>query len=188
MMKKLFAFLLAMVAFSCFFIDVACAEIIKYRGNRFYLEEMVARCSTEFDITQHSRNKNIKRASELINGKIIMPNEEISFNELVGPRTKGRGFVVAGSFANGKKVTSIGGGICQVSSTWSGATINLGLKILERHKHSLPVTYIGKDKEATVSWGYKDFRFKNNTKNIFAVKVFIIRNVLHVQYWKCRRI
>ena len=161
---------------------------IKFNGDEYYLEEMVSQYHTNFDLKQKSRNNNLRRASSLINGRIILPNQNVSFNEWVGSRTKERGFTKAPSFANGKVITSVGGGICQVSSTWFAATIQLGLKVVERHRHSLPITYISPDKEAAVAWRGKDFRFKNNTKNILYVRSFIIKNRIYVEYWKCRQV
>ena len=190
-MRNLWYIVLAMVfVFVVTLVDNAEAleRKIKFNGDEYYLEEMVSQYYTNFDLKQKSRNNNLRRASSLINGRIILPNQNVSFNEWVGSRTKERGFTKAPSFANGKVITSVGGGICQVSSTWSAATIQLGLKVVERHRHSLPITYISPDKEAAVAWGVKDFRFKNNTKNILYVRSFIIKNRIYVEYWKCRQV
>lgn len=190
-MRNLWYTVLAMVFFVMMaFVENASAfeKEISFKGKQYYLEEMVSRYYTKFDLKQKSRNNNLRRASSLINGRIILPNQIVSFNEWVGSRTKKRGFTKAPSFVNGKVVTSVGGGICQVSSTWSAATIQLGLKVVERHRHSLPITYISPDKEAAVAWGVKDFRFKNTSKNILYVRSFIIDDHLYVEYWKCRQV
>lgn len=66
----------------------------------------------------------------------------------------------------GNTVQTLGGGNCQVSSTLYNAVLKVGdLKIVERHPHSKEVHYVAKDKDAAVSHGSVDFKFKNNTGN-----------------------
>lgn len=159
---------------------------VKANGKIYYMEKMVSQFWTLFDPNNKPRTRNIRIAINKVNGMIIMPKEVISFNEQVGPRTEENGFIKAASYEKGKVTASLGGGICQLASTWSGATINLKLKIIERHLHSLPVKYILPDKEATVAYGLKDFKFQNNTNNVFFVKAFVIENKLYVEYWRCK--
>lgn len=186
MMKSLI-FLLAVVV-SLVFVGKAFAEVVKVNGQEYHLEKMVSQYHTIFNHKNKARTTNILMARKSINGLLVKPGDAISFNELVGPRTKEAGFLEAASFANGKKVTSFGGGICQLASTWSAATINMKLKIIERHRHSLPVTYIPADKEATVAYGVKDFKFKNTSQDILYVKCFIKdNNNLYVEYWRCKK-
>lgn len=163
----------------------AFAEDVKVDGKTYHLEKMISHYSTTFNAKKQNRTANIKRAVASIHGLFIKPNEVVSFNKIVGPRTAEAGFYEAASFAGGKVVKSIGGGICQVASTWSAATIKSNLSIIERHVHSMPVSYITPDKEATVAYGTKDFKFKNTSKDILFVKCFVRQNVLHVEFWKC---
>jgi len=183
-MRKLFIISLAMVA-SLVFVNTSFAEEIKYENKVYSLNRMVSQYHTTFDSKKESRTTNIRRANSFINAKIIMPGEVVSFNELVGPRVKEAGFMEAASYSNGKLTSSVGGGICQVASTWSAATMKLNLQIIERHAHSLPVSYITSDKEAAVAYGFKDFRFKNTSNNILCVKCFVIQDKLYVEYWRC---
>ena len=149
-------------------------------GKTYYMEKMVSQFATVFNPNSKARTSNINVARKKLNGLVIMPLEVVSFNDRVGPRNEEAGFLEAPSFQNGKKTTSIGGGICQLASTLSGAAINLNLKVIERHRHSLPVSYIGPEKEATVAYGFKDFRFQNNTNQVFFVKAFFVKNKLYV--------
>lgn len=110
------------------------------------------------------RRQNIKLASAAINGRIYNPGEEFWYNATVGQRTEARGFQPAAAYSGGKTVTSIGGGICQVSSTLYYATLMADLKIVLRYAHMfdpgyMPVTGC----DATVSWGGPDFAFRNST-------------------------
>ena len=190
-MKRSFLIVLAMVFFMVCFeavcVERAIGEEVRVNGKVYRLEKMVSQYYTKFNPNDKARTTNIQVARSSINGLLIKPGEIISFNELVGPRTLEAGFLEAGSYENGKKVLSVGGGICQLASTWSAATINLKLKIVERHKHSLPVSYISTEKEATVAYGFKDFRFKNTSNNILFIKCFIKDNeLLYVEYWRCK--
>lgn len=110
------------------------------------------------------RRQNIKLAAAAINGRIYNPGEEFWYNATVGQRTEARGFQPAAAYSGGKTVTSIGGGICQVSSTLYYATLMADLKIVLRYAHMfdpgyMPVTGC----DATVSWGGPDFAFRNST-------------------------
>ena len=110
------------------------------------------------------RHQNIKLAAKAINGNIYNPGEEFWYNAAVGQRTEARGFQPAAAYSGGRTVTSIGGGICQVSSTLYYATLLSDLKIVLRYAHMfdpgyMPVTGC----DATVSWGGPDFAFRNDT-------------------------
>jgi len=107
------------------------------------------------------RDTNIRLASESINQSIVQAGEEFSFNKAVGPTTEKNGFELAMIYVNGEKDEGYGGGVCQVSSTLFNAAESAGMTIVERHDHSLPVTYVEAGKEAATSYGVKDFRFIN---------------------------
>ncbi|MCK8816469.1 VanW family protein [Natroniella sulfidigena] len=117
-----------------------------------------------------SRRENIKLATESINNQLILSGEVFSFNEIVGPRTKERGFKEAPQIVNGRLVPGVGGGICQVSSTLYNALKQDKLEIIERHTHSKDVSYVPEGKDATVAWDYFDFKFKNNFKQPIIIK------------------
>ena len=111
------------------------------------------------------RHQNIRLAAKAINGNIYNPGEEFWYNAAVGQRTEARGFQPAAAYSGGRTVTSIGGGICQVSSTLYYATLLSDLKIVLRYAHMfdpgyMPVTGC----DATVSWGGPDFAFRNDTE------------------------
>ena len=128
-----------------------------------YVETEIGRAKTYYETyaSQYNRNENMRLATEAINGTVLEPGEVFSYNQTVGPRTAERGFKQATIFVGKEKVPGYGGGICQISSTLYMATKKTNLQIVERHAHSLPVTYCSRDDEATVSWGYLDYRFKN---------------------------
>lgn len=121
-----------------------------------------------------NRVNNINLAVKAINGVIIPAGGEFSYNNVVGERTEKRGFKEAGSFFQGKTVKTIGGGICQVSSTIFAETRRYSkIVVTEHHKHSKEVRYGKNGADATVSWGSKDFKFRNE----FEYPVKLLANV-----------
>lgn len=109
------------------------------------------------------RNKNIRLGVGRIDGTLLSPGEIFSLNETVGPRTKDSGFKKAPIFVDAEKVDGFGGGISQVTGTMFNAAARAGLQIIEANLHSQPVKYLPVGQDATVAWGDKDMRFKNNT-------------------------
>ena len=101
-------------------------------------------------------------AAKYVDGYILQPNGEFSFNKVVGKRTKERGFKL-GYDSYGNLV--FGGGVCRTSTVLFQASKKAGFKILERHPHPIPVHYTPAGTDASVQWGMMDFRFKNNFNN-----------------------
>lgn len=110
-----------------------------------------------------ARKGNVKLAGESVNGTILNDGDIFDYNQVVGKRTKERGFGEAATYVNGETVNTVGGGICQVSSTIYLATLLANLEIVERYNHRFYPGYITMGMDATVSWGGPEFRFKNNT-------------------------
>ena len=111
------------------------------------------------------RTKNIRRSFELINGTVLLPGEEFSFNKIVGKRSTENGFFPAIEYAYGEHVMGVGGGVCQASSTIYIAAVRANLQITDREPHSMKVNYTEYGNDATVNMDGKkiDFKFKNNT-------------------------
>lgn len=115
------------------------------------------------------RNINLQVASKKINGIILKPKQIFKWSEVVGQAKEEQGYTKAIVYINGVNNFSLGGGICQVSTTLYQCAKSSRMKILERHKHGKDVSYIKNGDDATVSFGSKDFVFKNN-KN-YAIKI-----------------
>lgn len=119
------------------------------------------------------RNENIRIASGALNGVIVQPGEEFSFNLTTGNRTTDKGYKAAGAYVNGVLVEEPGGGVCQVSSTLYNAVVFSGLKTTERHAHSYEPSYVTPGEDAMVSYdGYSgpDMKFINNSKTAVGIK------------------
>ncbi len=118
--------------------------------------------------SEENRNNNIRHAFEFINGYVLAPGAQFSFNGVVGERTESNGFFPAIEYAYGEHVMGIGGGVCQASTTVYQAAVCAGLQIVKREPHSDSVNYTEYGKDATVYWVGKrkiDLVFKNNTEN-----------------------
>ena len=107
------------------------------------------------------RKNNVRLAGEKCN-VILLPGEEFSYNQTVGKRTKENGFGEAGAYLNGETVQEVGGGVCQASSTLYNAVVLANLEVTERTNHTYISSYVPIGRDATVSWGGPDFKFKNN--------------------------
>jgi len=122
----------------------------------------ISSCTTK-TTRNNNRNNNIKKACAYMNGTIVKPGKEFSFNKAVGQRTAARGFKEAKVIAGGQYEMGLGGGICQVSSTLYNAVVMAGLTATERHPHAFPSSYLPLGQDATVDWPHLDFKFKNTT-------------------------
>ena len=127
------------------------------------------------------RNTNISLASEALDGLIIKPGEEFSFNNTTGNRTEEKGYRPAGAYVNGVLSEEPGGGVCQVSSTLYNAVIFAGLTTTERHAHSYEPTYVTPGEDAMVSYdGYAgpDMKFVNTCDTAIAIRAVLTGQTL----------
>ena len=100
----------------------------------------------------------------LVDGTLLYPGDEFSMLEKITPFTEANGYFLAGSYSQGQVVDSLGGGICQVSSTLYNAVLKAELQVTERHNHSMIVNYVDKSADAAIAESSgKNFRFVNNT-------------------------
>lgn len=114
-----------------------------------------------------NRNQNIKLAVDAIDGTVLKPGQEFSFNLATGNRTSEKGYQPAGAYKNGILIEEPGGGVCQVSTTLYHAIIQSGYRTTERNAHSFAPSYVEKGQDAMVSFdGYAgpDLKFINTGK------------------------
>lgn len=134
---------------------------------RNLLRDILYTASTKFSTwTQNDSNRgnNIRLAVSKIDGTIVSPGQIFSFNETVGRRTSEGGYKIAHTYSGGKVIDSIGGGVCQVSTTLYNTVLFSDLEVIERSNHSFVVKYVPFGRDAAVSYGQVDFKFRNNTK------------------------
>ena len=129
-------------------------------------EEELATYSTKLGGSSEGRLTNIRISCEKLNGTVVSNGETFSFCETVGPSTAEEGYKEAPVIVNGEKVQGLGGGNCQISSTLYNAVLSVpNLTVVERHEHGREVHYVPEGKDAAVSYGSVDFKFKNETGN-----------------------
>ncbi len=115
------------------------------------------------------RLTNVTLSAAACHEVILMPGDIFSFNNLVGSCTLEEGYKEGSAFVGGETVLTLGGGVCQTSSTIYLATLNANLKIVERRSHLYAVGYVPDGMDATIYYGSTDFRFQNDTE--FPIKV-----------------
>ena len=121
-----------------------------------------------------ARTHNIRLAATALDGTVLEPGAELSFNERVGARTAERGYLVAPVILREERQLQLGGGICQVASTVFDAALLAGLTPVERHRHSSPVDYIALGQDATIAWGFKDLKIRNDSEQTMRLTVRIV--------------
>lgn len=127
------------------------------------VKDVLGTFTTSYSTSGGSRSANVANGCSLINGTTLYPGEEFSAYEAVAPFSEANGYYMAGSYLNGQVVDSLGGGICQVSTTLYNAVLLSELEVTERYNHSMIVTYVDPSADAAIAESSgKDFKFKNN--------------------------
>ncbi|MCR4922643.1 MAG: VanW family protein [Lachnospiraceae bacterium] len=125
------------------------------------MTDVLGSYTTSFSSSGSDRSGNVRNGTNLVNGTLLYPGEQFSMYKTVSPFTEENGYFLAGSYSNGIVVESLGGGICQVSSTLYNAVLRAELQIDERHNHSMIVNYVKLSSDAAISGTAKDFKFTN---------------------------
>lgn len=129
------------------------------------------------------RKNNVRLAADAVNGTVLNDGDIFDYNQVVGQRTVERGYGEAATYVNGETVNTVGGGICQVSSTVYLAALLSDLEITERYNHRFYPGYITLGMDATVSWGGPEFRFKNNTGYPIRIQTAYDKDQLTVSFY-----
>ena len=133
-------------------------------------EKEISNFSTKIYNKDEDRQNNITITCNTLSGKEIQPGETFSFCSTVGKATHEKGYEEADIYVDGKKEQGLGGGNCQVSTTLYNAVLQVqGLEVVEKHEHSGKVPYVENGKDAAVSYGAYDFKFKNNTDGVIKI-------------------
>lgn len=128
------------------------------------VHDVIGHYTTSFSSSGTDRSGNVRNGTSLVDGTVLYPGEQFSMYKTVSPFTEENGYYMAGSYLNGLVVESLGGGICQVSSTLYNAVIRAELQVDERFNHSMIVSYVDLSSDAAISGTSKDFKFTNNTE------------------------
>ena len=141
-------------------VEVEKPKISKETAER--CKDKIGSFSTTFNAGNVNRSKNVANAARLISGSVLYPGETFSVHDAISPLTEENGYYAAASYNQGKEDT-LGGGVCQVSTTLYNAVLRAELEVVERSPHSMVVSYVKPSMDAAIAGDYKDFKFKNNT-------------------------
>ncbi len=130
----------------------------------------VAGAITELGDSSGNRLHNVSLMAQILDNRLVLPGETFSFNDAVGPRSPERGYLEGLAIVDGLMIPSIGGGVCQVTSTLYHAVFATGLQIVDRRNHSFYIPAYGLGMDATVSWSDIDFKFRNNTEHPLLIR------------------
>lgn len=139
-------------------------------ASKMGIKEKVSSFTTTYNPGQASRVHNIKTLAKELDGTILAPGEEFSFNGAMGPRTAAKGYREAPAIINGRLVPSLGGGVCQVATTLFNTIFFGGFEVVERHNHSFFISHYPTGRDATVSYGGPDLKFKNSYPTHLLIK------------------
>jgi vancomycin resistance protein YoaR len=126
------------------------------------INDILGTFSTSFSSSGASRSTNLKVGSSKINTRVLMPGETLSGYECMHPFTVSNGYATASAYENGQVVDSVGGGVCQISTTLYNAVLRAELLVAQRQNHSMVVGYVKPSQDAAIAGTYKDLKFTNN--------------------------
>ena len=145
------------------------------------ISHVLGQYSTKFAVTDKDRNFNLKLAASKINGLVLKPGIEWSFNSWVGERSQATGYKIAHVITAGEMVDGLAGGTCQISTTLFGASFFAGLEFPSVTNHSRPSVYTPLGFDATVAWPHTDFQLKNPYEFPVAVLYRVANGEAHVE-------
>jgi vancomycin resistance protein YoaR len=142
---------------------------------------VLASFSTTLIGSSPARTANLRLAAAALDGVELAPGEELSFNRQVGKRSLERGYQQAPVILHESRQMQLGGGVCQVASTLFDAALLAGLSPIERWRHSTPVDYVALGQDATIAWGAKDLRVRNDLEQKVRVRAELLGTTLTVR-------
>ena len=138
-------------------------------GDGAYFRDVLGSCDTKHN-TNENRNNNLRLLCAALDGLILQPGEDFSYNQAVGERTAERGYMAAPAYSGDRLVDSIGGGVCQGSSTLYNCVLIADLEVTNRLCHGGTISYLPLGLDATVNWGTTDFCFRNSANFPIMIK------------------
>ncbi|MBN1285777.1 MAG: VanW family protein [Anaerolineae bacterium] len=140
------------------------------------ITERVAQATTYFSGSSAVRMTNIEVAASRFHGLVVAPGQEFSFNQYLGDVSAETGFEEGLIIYNGRTVTGVGGGVCQVSTTAFQAAFYAGYPVTERYPHGYRVSYYetgeGAGMDATVFEPLVDLKFINDTPYYLLIETY----------------
>jgi vancomycin resistance protein YoaR len=147
------------------------------------IRRQVSTFTTDMGVSSSNRIWNVHLMADYIDGTIIKPGRMFSFNKAVGPRTPERGFREGQMILGSLLLPAIGGGVCQTATTLFNNAFELGLPVQERHNHSWYISHYPIGRDATVSWGGPDLKFKNDLDHAILIKTSYTESTLTFSFY-----
>lgn len=148
------------------------------------VKDVLGSFHTNYKSSTADRCANVENGARLINGSLIFPGEEFSFYDHIKPFTMENGYRMGTAYAAGKVVDSIGGGICQVSSTLYNSVLYAELEVTARRNHAMIVGYVDPARDATIAESSGiDFKFKNNTDAPIYIEAYTEDKKLYINIY-----
>jgi vancomycin resistance protein YoaR len=157
------------------------AQVTRGQLGDIDISHVMGTWETHYPVGERDRNANLQLAAEKLNGHVIMPGEEFSFNSVVGARTENEGFHIAHVITAGEMVDGEAGGTCQISSTLHGAAFFAGLEMKDYHPHSRPSAYITMGMDATVVYPTTDLKMRNPYDFPVVIKYRVAEGTVRVE-------
>jgi len=130
-----------------------------------------------------NRIHNVQVVAHLVDGALIAPGKEFSFNATTGERNAAKGLLEAPVIINGELQNGLGGGTCQVSTTVFNAAYEAGLPITARTNHALYISHYPQGRDATVNYPDIDLKFVNDTDHWLLLRTFVSSSTLTVNLY-----
>lgn len=151
-------------------VETADAEADITSGELAGLTDVLGTFTTYYGESDGGRTLNVESGAAHIGGTLVQPGEEVSADGLMAPYTEENGYAMAASYENNEVVESMGGGICQVSTTLYNALLLAEIEITERYEHSMLVSYVEPSMDAAIADDVKDLKFRNNMDTPFYIE------------------
>ena len=138
---------------------------------------------TTYNIGSGNRRQNVINSANKMNGHFFYPGETISALAMYGDMTVENGYAYAPGYEMGKQVDTVGGGICQTTTTLYNAVLRAELTVGYRRNHSMVVLYVPPAMDATVAPPYSDFTFVNSTGYPIYIESYVYEDSVTVKIW-----
>jgi len=150
-------------------VKVVESDLTTKEAEAMGVKDVLGSFTTEW-VGTADRQINVRLTTKYANNVLLAPGDVYNFDKQIGPRTEARGYKLAPGITGGELEDQLGGGICQVSTTLFNAAFFAGLEILERKNHSIYIGHYPKGRDATVSAGSPNMRFRNDTSHYILVR------------------
>ena len=153
------------------------------RANVEQCNTIIGSFTTDYSSSAAGRSANLANGARLINNLVLYPGEVFSAYKVLTPFTERNGYYLAGAYLNGQVVDSVGGGVCQVTTTLYNAVLEAELEVVERMPHSMTISYVDLSRDAAIAGTYKDFKFKNSTDAPIVIEAYTKNKKITFNIW-----